>query len=149
MYGLPSINTGSGARGATEGSAKGGAETSGVSEASGVSKKSSGLPNGQTGLRVLSYAKDRIAGGALQIHRSSDSCRASRGSISELNKATKDMSAILGRREIFERLVRDKAGPKRHCRFALAEHKTEHSREGSPMARPREGSVTRNKKRKA
>jgi len=119
MHGLPSINTGSGARG--------GAETSDVIEASDVSKKSSGLPEGPTGLRVLSYAKDRIAGGALQIHRSLDSHRAPRGSISELNQAKKDVPAISGGREIFVRLARDRTGPKRHCRFALAEHKTEQS----------------------
>src|SRR4029453_7252630 len=58
------------------------------------------------------------------------------------------MPAISGGREIFVRLSRDKTGPKRHCRFALAEHKTEHSRRGSPTARPRDGSVTWNKKRK-
>ena len=101
MHGLPSINKGSGASGATEG----GAETRGVNEDGGVSKKSSGLPEGPTGLRVLSYAKDRIAGGALQIHRSSDSRRAPRKSLSELNQAKKDMRAILGVREIFVRLV--------------------------------------------
>jgi len=57
---------------------------------SAVSKKSSGLPEGRAGLRVLSYAEGRIAGRALQIHRSSDSRRAPRRSISELNQATKD-----------------------------------------------------------
>jgi hypothetical protein len=76
MHGLSSINT--------EGRGKGGSETGGVSEADGVSKKSSGLPEGPAGLRLLSYAEDRIAGVALQIHRSSDSCRAPRRSISEL-----------------------------------------------------------------
>src|SRR5215510_16548577 len=77
MHGLSSIYT--------EGDTECGAETSGASEVSGVSNKSSELPEGPAGLRVLSYAEDRIAGGALQIHRSSDSCPASRRSISELN----------------------------------------------------------------
>jgi hypothetical protein len=58
---------------------------------SAVSKKSSRLPEGPAGLSVLSYAEDRIAGGALQIHRSSDSCRAPRRSISELNQTTNAM----------------------------------------------------------
>jgi hypothetical protein len=81
MHGLSSIYT----EGNTEGATEGGAETSGASEAGGVSDKSSELPEGPAGLRVLSYAEDRIAGGALQIHRSSDSRLASRRSISELN----------------------------------------------------------------
>jgi len=74
MHGLSSINT--------EGGAEGGAENIGASEAGGAIKKSSGLPEGPAGLRVLSYAEDRIAGRALQIHRSSDSYRAPRRSIS-------------------------------------------------------------------
>jgi hypothetical protein len=46
MHGLSSITT----EGATEGATESGAETSGVRE------KSSGLPEGPAGLRVLSYA---------------------------------------------------------------------------------------------